>query len=198
MTSRTEARNNGKTNNDHLRQVRKESSRRSIYGDLDSNRERRKDRQATVRLAVYEMLVKNRSDWRRGMKRRDITLGEMQDECYKRLSVCAPAVEGSNGCMYFEVCKQMRTGVFLKKCPEDWDLSDPPRFTEAQMAFWRGWYAIGAKFVKRRFGTGCVDFSLTTKDFCTSYPSVLPNDIAIQLEEGKAYDLAELLGKDAP
>ena len=75
-------------------------------------------------------------------------------------------------------------------------LDPPPRFTEAQMAFWRGWYAIGAKFVKRRFGTGCVDFSLTTKDFCTSYPSVLPNDIAIQLEEGKAYDLAELLGKD--
>ena len=55
---------------------------------------------------------------------------------------------------------------------------------------------MGARFVKRRFGTGCVDFSLTTKDFCVSNPCVLPNDIAIQLEEGKVYDLAELLGKD--
>ena len=130
------------------------------------------------------------------MKRRDITLGEMQDECAARLEICAPDVQGNGECKYFNVCKQMRHGVNLCKSPQEWDLTDPPRFTEAQMAFWSGWYAIGARFVKRRFGTGCVDFSLTTKDFCVSYPSVLPNDIAIQLEEGKAYDLAELLGKD--
>ena len=117
--------------------------------------------------------------------RRDITLGEMQDECKKHTQrPCA-----CKTCPYDSWCGE--------GSPNSWDLTDPPRFTEAQMAFWRGWYAIGAKFVKRRFGTGCVDFSLTTKDFCTSYPSVLPNDIAIQLEEGKAYDLAELLGKES-
>ena len=125
------------------------------------------------------------------MKRRDITLGEMQDECKKREGMCC-GVESWDACAFYNVCPfQMQSRKTL-----GWDLSDPPRFNEAQMAFWRGWYAIGARFVKRRFGTGCVDFSLTTKDFCVSYPSVLPNDIAIQLEEGKAYDLAELLGKD--
>ena len=119
--------------------------------------------------------------------RRDITLGEMQDECKTR-KVCETANEK---CSYYGVC-----AFFHRIAPSKINLTDYPRFTEAQMAFWRGWYAIGARFVKRRFGTGCVDFSLTTKDFCVSYPSVLPNDIAIQLEEGKAYDLAELLGKD--
>ena len=125
------------------------------------------------------------------MKRRDITLGEMQDECKRRGARCI--VDGE--CKFHSICKSMNINGYLRNI-QDWDLTDPPRFTEAQMEFWRGWYAMGAKFVKRRFGTGCVDFSLTTKDFCTSYPSVLPNDIAIQLEEGKVYDLAELLGKD--
>ena len=123
------------------------------------------------------------------MKRRDITLGEMQKKCVAYdCANCDPSLAN--------LCRSMQTEEGEMKAPKFWDLTDTPRFTEAQMAFWRGWYAIGARFVKRRFGTGCVDFSLTTKDFCVSYPSVLPNDIAIQLEEGKAYDLAELLGKD--
>ena len=125
-------------------------------------------------------------------QRSDITLGEMQDECRRikgHCTECAPDIHAMCDGMIGKRCNN-------SVCPIGWNLTDPPRFTEAQMEFWRGWYAIGAKFVKRRFGTGCVDFSLTTKDFCTSYPSVLPNDIAIQLEEGKVYDLAELLGKD--
>ena len=128
------------------------------------------------------------------MNRRDITLGEMQDECKFRGCDCSTL--GGGMCDYFDVCESMHNKKDNFQSPYDWDLTDPPRFTEAQMAFWRGWYAIGARFVKRRFGTGCVDFSLTTKDFCASNPCVLPNDIAIQLEEGKVYDLAELLGKD--
>lgn len=119
--------------------------------------------------------------------RRDITLGEMQDECKRVKGLCV------DGCKFIDVCPN-RCDVETR--PSKWDLSDPPRFNEAQMAFWRGWYAVGARFVKRRIGTGCVDFSLTTKDFCVSNSCVLPNNIAIQLEEGKVYDLAELLGKD--
>ena len=113
--------------------------------------------------------------------KREITLGEMQDECSFRGDNCETI--GGDKCKFFELCATMQT--IDKGCltPIMWNLTDPPRFTEAQMEFWRGWYAIGAKFVKRRFGTRCVDFSLTTKDFCTSYPSVLPNDIAIQLED---------------
>ena len=127
--------------------------------------------------------------------RRDITLGEMQDECKFRGDNCETV--GGDRCKFFEVCATMQT--IDKGCltPIMWNLNDPPRFNEAQMAFWRGWYAMGARFVKRRTGTGCVDFSLTTKEFCVSNPCVLPNDIAIQLEEGKVYDLAELFGKDS-
>ena len=146
---------------------------------------------------MHQMLAKNRIDRRRRMSdkpRRDITLGEMQDECRKRNAFC-----GDMGiCPYRDFCHETvgdKCG-WGDKGPREWKLSDPPRFNEAQMAFWRGWYAMGARFVKRRTGTGCVDFSLTTKEFCVSNPCVLPNDIAIQLEEGKVYDLAELIGKE--
>ena len=77
-------------------------------------------------------------------KRRDITLGEMQDECSGRLEICAPDVQGNGECKYFNVCKQMRHGVNLRKSPQEWDLSDPPRFNEAQMALLRWWYERGA------------------------------------------------------
>ena len=121
--------------------------------------------------------------------RRDITLGEMQDSCVAYdCDKCDPCFKS--------LCALMTNELGEMKAPKFWNLSDPPRFTEAQMEFWRGWYAVGARFVKRRTGTGCVDFSLTTKEFCVSNSCVLPNDIAIQLEEGKVYDLAELLGKD--
>ena len=171
--------------------MREEFSRRNVYGDLNINRKGRKDREAAIRLVMHQMLAKNRIDRRCGMsdkKRRDITLGEMQDECRRFESPLC----GGKACAYVDLCNQIKSGY----TPHAWDLSDPPRFNEAQMAFWRGWLAVGARFVKRRFGTGCVDFSLTTKDFCVSNSCVLPSEIAIQLEEGKVYDLAELLGKD--
>ena len=121
-------------------------------------------------------------------ERAKIHLGDIQCECLKRSMDCE---KGGVVCDYRPICHAIKNEM-----PLVWDLRDPPRFNEAQMAFWRGWYAVGARFVKRRIGTGCVDFSLTTKDFCVSNSCVLPNNIAIQLEEGKVYDLAELLGKD--
>ena len=128
-------------------------------------------------------------------KRRDITLGEMQDECKKRNAYC-----GDMGiCPYRDFCHETvgdKCG-WGDKGPREWKLSDPPRFNEAQMAFWRGWYAMGARWVRRRTGTACVDFSTTTEGFCTSWSSVIPNEIAIKLEEGISLDLAELLGKDS-
>ena len=127
-------------------------------------------------------------------KRRDITLGEMQDECSFRGDNCETI--GGDKCKFFELCATMQT--IDKGCltPIMWNLTDPPRFNEAQMAFWRGWYAMGARWVRRRTGTACVDFSTTTEGFCTSWSSVIPNEIAIKLEEGISLDLAELLGKD--
>ena len=125
--------------------------------------------------------------------RRDITLGEMQDECSGRLEICAPDVQGNGECKYFNVCKQMRHGVNLRKSPQEWDLSDPPRFNEAQMAFWRGWYAMGAKFV-RRWKDGNIWFVNEQGDDVGTIKSSF--DLVDILEIGETLDLAELLGKD--
>lgn len=122
-------------------------------------------------------------------KRRDITLGDLKAGCKR---TAQNDIKACDKCEFSAVCSDMGFGI----APAFWKLADPPRFNEAQMAFWRGWYEIGARWVKRRVGTACVDFSLTTLDFCASYSCVLPNQIANELEEGKAYDLAKLLGKD--
>ena len=122
--------------------------------------------------------------------RRDITLGEMQDECSFRGHNCETI--GGEPCKHYAICNQIRT----KSCtpPEDWDLSDPPRFTEAQMAFWSGWYAMGAKFV-RRWKVGHITFLNEYGDTIGTIERHL--DLADVLEVGETLDLAELLGKDA-
>lgn len=121
-------------------------------------------------------------------KRRDITLGEMQDECSKRMHICAPDVHGNNECKYFETCKQMRSGVFVKPCPEIWDLSDPPRFNEQQMALLKALSAIG---VERIETLDMAAFRMMDKN--ERHVSLMR---AIGLEENELLDLAELFGKD--
>lgn len=73
-------------------------------------------------------------------KRRDITLGEMQDECRKRSAYCN---KNDSVCIYSELCSEIKSSD-----TKHWNLADPPRFNEAQMAFWRGLYAIGIKRVR--------------------------------------------------
>ena len=114
--------------------------------------------------------------------RRDITLGEMQDEC-KFHTHCG-------GCKYCPICFQSGS---KRIAPNDLDLSDPPRFNEAQMAFWRGWYAMGAKFV-RRWKVGHITFLNEYGDTIGTIERHL--DLADVLEVGETLDLAELLGKD--
>ena len=117
--------------------------------------------------------------------RRDITLGEMQDECKKRDGVCC-GMDSWESCKFFKVCPfQMQSRKAL-----GWDLTDPPRFNEAQMAFWRGCYGIGIVAVMRS-GDGA-KMHLFTK-FETI--GVIKN-AEIPLEIGETLDLAELLGKD--
>ena len=119
-------------------------------------------------------------------KRRDITLGEMQDECSFRGHNCETI--GGEPCKHYAICNQIRT----KSCtpPEDWDLSDPPRFNEAQMALLKVLYASGV--VKIVFGATndllrCLDaeFNMAAGLFWEK--------IGLPREE---IDLAELLGKD--
>ena len=116
-------------------------------------------------------------------KRRDITLGEMQDECKRVLGCC---IDG--GCRVRSVCP-----TYLHLAPDAIDLTDPPRFNEAQMAFWRGWYAMGAKFV-RRWKVGHITFLNEYGDTIGTIERHL--DLADVLEVDETLDLAELLGKD--
>ena len=119
--------------------------------------------------------------------RRDITLGEMQDECSGRLEICAPDVQGNGECKYFNVCKQMRHGVNLRKSPQEWDLSDPPRFTEAQMALLKGLYACGCVTLIQDDGSTAAQ----SKDGDAMWFGKMLN-----LKSTETLDLAELLGKD--
>jgi len=71
-------------------------------------------------------------------KRRDITLGEMQDECKKywnngNLGSCGK-------CQYMEVCCH-----YEDYAPARLNLADPPRFNEQQMALLRGLLEAGAR-----------------------------------------------------
>ena len=70
--------------------------------------------------------------------RRDITLGEMQDEC-KRKKTCQE-------CDYKEVCPA-RSGN--EEMPGLWNLTDPPRFNEAQMDGLRKSYDSGIRRITK-------------------------------------------------
>ena len=120
--------------------------------------------------------------------RRDITLGEMQDECRRRNAFCGDM----GACPYRDFCRETvgdKCG-WGDKDPRDWNLADPPRFTEAQMAFLRGCYGIGIVAIMRSGDRA--KMHLFTK-FETI--GVIKN-AEIPLEIGETLDLAELLGKD--
>ena len=121
--------------------------------------------------------------------RRDITLGEMQDECKKywnngNLGSCGK-------CQYMSICCH-----YEDYAPAKLNLTDPPRFNEAQMAFWRGWYGIGAVFAHRSDATNssrCVHI----RDAEYNYLGYLQIEYdALPIKCGETIDLAELLGKD--
>ena len=126
-------------------------------------------------------------------KRRDITLGEMQDECKKRSGLCSDGMPTQ--CQYSKICDSMLKRIETEngdyahnewRSPIDWNLTDPSRFTEAQMALLNGFMAIGAVSVQEVSGW----FAAINKD---------GNQInlarALNLC-GESIDLAELLGKE--
>ena len=119
------------------------------------------------------------------MKRRDITLGEMQDECKFRGDNCETV--GGDRCKFFEVCATMQT--IEKGCltPIMWNLTDPPRFTEAQMALLKGLYACGCVTLIQDEGITAAQ----SKDGDAMWFGKMLN-----LKSTETLDLAELLGKD--
>lgn len=118
--------------------------------------------------------------------RRDITLGEMQDECRLNDRICRET-ETKAACKYLQVCKCCT--------PKNWNLIDLPRFNEAQMAFWRGLYEIGVNFVMLA-DDGLLLRMATSRnaDNCSAIMVII--GIQIGLEKGEELDLAELFGKE--
>jgi hypothetical protein len=121
--------------------------------------------------------------------RRDITLGEMQDECKRywnngNLGSCGK-------CQYMEVCCH-----YEDYAPARLNLTDPPRFNEAQMAFWKGLYELGVNFVKMADDGWLLRMAPSRNaDNCSAMMVII--GIQIGLEKEEELDLAELLGKDA-
>lgn len=108
--------------------------------------------------------------------RRDITLGEMQDECLRQKGYC-------DFCEVKLVC-----ATHLHRAPDQINLSDPPRFNEAQMALLRALYGLDFVSIKN-LGSGA--FKTTSKDGKTG---MFMEQLGIG--ENETLDLAELFGKD--
>ena len=130
-------------------------------------------------------------------KRRDITLGEMQDECSFRGDNCETI--GGDKCKFFELCATMQT--IDKGCltPIMWNLTDSPRFTEPQMAFLRAWYSIGARFacVVNQPPWGIRFYRTDSFDAIGSINFAQVPDFANAFnEKTETLDLAEMFGKE--
>ena len=120
--------------------------------------------------------------------RRDITLGEMQDECKKywnngNLGSCGK-------CQYMEVCCH-----YEAYAPAQLNLTDPPRFTEAQMDLLRGLYAAGVRATCYISDIKCIYLYDSEGGFPKGAVSIVGYDNG--LEDRETLDLAELFGKDS-
>ena len=111
--------------------------------------------------------------------RRDITLGEMQDECKKHKNYPC------DGCPYQSWCGACS--------PDGWDLTDTPRFTEAQMAFLRGLFAVGICRLEIGTREQWQVYAYNEVGTVLHFNSVL---IGMTEDEYKTLDLAELFGKE--
>ena len=114
-------------------------------------------------------------------KRRDITLGEMQDECLK---YCNGGNLGYCGkCKFMEVCCHYEAYT-----PAQLDLSDLPRFNEAQMALLKALLGVGCNKIVKCYG-GEYKCSNDAREVFNPLDRLL-------MQEADLLDLAELLGKD--
>jgi hypothetical protein len=120
--------------------------------------------------------------------RRDITLGEMQDECKKHdRDRKRKIIDGE--CVATE-CPMMGFCPFNGEVDafSSANLTDPPRFNEQQMALLKGFYEIGIRTIER------LGYAMwATQDASGNYVSIVNK---LGLEENETLDLSELLGKE--
>ena len=112
---------------------------------------------------------------------------ELMGACFDRAGEC-------EGCVFAEFCDQ---NEFESK-PKDWFCADPPRFTEAQMAFWKALYDLGARKITACFNdddSSCGWETNNMNGHKWSYISI-SDDMSetIGLKVGETLDLAELFG----
>ena len=120
--------------------------------------------------------------------RRDITLGEMQDECKKYWN------NGDFGycgkCQYMSVCCH-----YERYCPAQLNLTDPPRFTEAQMALLKALWGLGGKTVMPSHHSKN-DSVIYIYNEVGGNIAILSKSMFWGKEEPEEIDLAELFGKE--
>ena len=124
------------------------------------------------------------------MKRRDITLGEMQDQCIKMHRHCE-RFENKPECPFKEVCEGLH-GKGYAKTPLAWNLTDPPRFNEAQMALLKAFKGVGAERVR----VTVYGDSIRTFDLIDRFGNGMSFNAILGIVRDETLDLAELLGKD--
>lgn len=122
--------------------------------------------------------------------RADTTFREFKAGCKRN------ATNGSEVCRKCEqkpLCDEI---VVMEKAPAYWNLTDPPRFNEQQMALLKALYGIGVN--KIQSGAAFDGIYLYTKDLIDTAGLIYSGKIgtSIKLEDGETLDLAELLRKE--
>lgn len=123
--------------------------------------------------------------------KRDITLGEMQDECKRRQELEFPCDQ----CGYRSICVMCSHG-FIQR---DFVLTDPPRFSDEAMAVMKVFMALGATHVQQLEWTSFYkrDMDAMPLEKFVSVGSIFEkSDLLRGLEPTKIYDIAELLGDE--
>lgn len=113
-----------------------------------------------------------------------INLGDIQCECLKRSMDCE---KGGIVCDYRLICRALKNEM-----PLVWDLRDPPRFNEAQMALLKAFKGVGAERVRITvYGQGQRTFDLIDR-----FGNAMAFTAILGISGNETLDLAELLGKD--
>lgn len=122
---------------------------------------------------------------------KDWTLGEIKAECEKHKQDCEP-------CPFYHVLDDInfssncKARQLVNKCPDDWDLSEPPRWTEQDKE--------DAKMIKRVFNgvqIGVARDTLAQLRTIAKYgfPSEYINsDMFSSLKPGESATLDEIIG----
>ena len=115
------------------------------------------------------------------------TLGEIKAECEKREEKC-------RGCSFDinpDECRVMEATRF--RCPDSWDLSEPPRWTEDEIEFAKIFQAACKnKIFFERLNDSQI--LMWGEEGLGSYSNILPYKLLPSLKEGERVAAREIIG----